>query len=148
MAKEQWLQARQAELLPCGYFHLVFTLPHALNPLISINKEKLLGLLFTCVHQVLQCFADDPKWRLNGRIGSLCVLHTWSQTLLDHYHLHCLVPAGALSGDEKKWTEARTRYLFGVKALSKAFRRRYLDQLIQLHQKKQLIVTNEAALGK
>jgi hypothetical protein len=148
MAKEQWLQARRSELLPCGYFHLVFTLPHALNPMISINKEKLLSLLFTSAHHVLQCFADDPKWRLNGRIGSVCVLHTWSQTLMDHYHLHCLVPAGALSSDEKTWTTAGKRYLFGVKSLSKAFRRRYLDQLIQLHQKKQLTMTNETSFGK
>ena len=148
MAKERWLQDRHLELLPCGYFHLVFTLPHALNLLISINKEKLLGLLFMCVQQVLQSFADDPKWRLNGRIGSLCVLHTWSQTLMDHYHLHCLVPAGALSPDEKTWTSARKRYLFGVKALSKAFRRLYLDQLIQLQETGQLISTNGTAFGE
>ncbi len=89
MAKEQWVEARKAELLPCGYFHEVFTLPHLLNPLILCNRKVLLDLLFETVNTVLAEFAADPRWRLNGRIGFVAVLHTWSQTVLDHFHLHC-----------------------------------------------------------
>ncbi|MCP3889305.1 MAG: hypothetical protein GY702_10595 [Desulfobulbaceae bacterium] len=81
MTKEQWLNARKAELLPCGYFHLVFTLPHALNPIILCNKKIMLANLFAAVNETLQVFAKDPHWRLNGQLGIIAVLHTWSQTL-------------------------------------------------------------------
>jgi hypothetical protein len=138
VAKEKWLAARMAELLPCGYFHLVFTLPHVLNLLILGNKKKLLGLLFSSANEVLRGFAKDPRWRLGGRIGSVCVLHTWSQTLLDHFHLHCLVPAGAVSFDERNWIKARKKYLFRTASLSKAFKHRYIRQLTQLYQDGQL----------
>ena len=131
-AKQKWLNARSAELLPCGYFHLVFTLPHALNPLILVNKKLLLDTLFAKVSDVLQRFGKDPQWRLAGRIGILAVLHTWSQTLMDHFHLHCLVPAGALQAD-KRWKAARGKYLFGVKALAKAFKHRYIRELTALY---------------
>jgi hypothetical protein len=138
VAKEKWLDARRAELLPCGYFHLVFTLPHELNSIILGNKERLLGLLFSTVNQVLQSFAQDPQWRLVGKIGYLAVLHTWSQTLLDHFHLHCLVPAGVLSLNELKWIKARKRYLFRNQSLAKALRHQYTQQLTQLYQDGQL----------
>lgn len=138
VAKEKWLDARRVELLPCGYFHLVFTLPHELNAIILGNKEKLLGLLFSTVNQVLQRFAQDPQWRLVGKIGYLAVLHTWSQTLLDHFHLHCLVPAGVLSLNEQKWIKARKRYLFRTESLAKALRHQYTQQLAQLYQDGQL----------
>lgn len=138
VAKEKWLDARRAELLPCGYFHLVFTLPHELNAIILGNKEKLLGLLFSTVNQVLQRFAQDPQWRLVGKIGYLAVLHTWSQTLLDHFHLHCLVPAGVLSLNEQKWIKARKRYLFRTESLANALRHQYTQQLAQLYQDGQL----------
>jgi len=131
-AKQKWLNARSAELLPCGYFHLVFTLPHGLNPLIRANSKLLLGALFAKVGDVLQQFGKDPRWRLEGRIGILAVLHTWSQTLLDHFHLHCLVPGGALKADNQ-WRAARSRYLFGVKSLAKAFKYRYISELKALH---------------
>jgi len=138
VAKEKWLDARRAELLPCGYFHLVFTLPHELNPIILSNKEKLLGLLFSTVNQVLQSFAQDPQWRLVGKIGYLAVLHTWSQTLLDHFHLHCLVPAGVLSLNEQKWIKARVSYLFRTQSLAKAIKHHYIQQLRRLYQDGQL----------
>jgi Putative transposase/Transposase zinc-binding domain len=131
-AKQKWLNARSSEILPCGYFHLVFTLPHGLNPLIRANTKLLLSALFAKVGDVLQQFGKDPRWRLEGRIGILAVLHTWSQTLLDHFHLHCLVPAGALKADNQ-WRAARTRYLFGVKSLAKAFKHRYISELQALH---------------
>lgn len=133
-AKQKWINARSAELLPCGYFHLVFTLPHDLNALIMSNTALLLGALFGEVNEVLQRFATDPQWRLGGKLGILAILHTWSQTLMDHYHLHCLVPAGVLSPDGKRWINARRRYLFDSKSLAKAFRHRYIKKLLAIYQ--------------
>jgi hypothetical protein len=144
VAKEKWLDARRAELLPCGYFHLVFTLPHELNPIILGNKEKLLGLLFSTVNHVLHSFARDPQWRLVGKIGYLAVLHTWSQTLLDHFHLHCLVPAGVLSLNEQQWIKARKRYLFRNPSLAKAVRQHYIQQLRRLYQDGQVHFAGKA----
>ncbi|GAB6905883.1 transposase [Desulfosarcina cetonica] len=126
---ERWLDARRSELLPSGYFHLVFTLPHDLNPLIHCNPKVLLDDLSGSVNETLQTFAADPKWRLNGQLGIVGVLHTWSQTLIDHFHLHCLVPAGAWSFDRLRWNPSRKSYLFRAKSLAKQFRKTYLDCL-------------------
>ena len=138
IVKEQWLNNRREELLPCGYFHGVFTLPHDLNPLILCNKRKMLDLLFESVNETLAAFAKDPQWRLNGKIGFIAVLHTWTQTLMDHFHLHCLIPAGALSFDEKTWRQARKKFLFKTDSLAKAFKRRYLKKLMVLYKKGEL----------
>jgi hypothetical protein len=129
LVKEKWLNDRKAELLPCGYFHLVFTLPHELNPIILCNKTVTLAILFAAVSSTLQAFARDPQWRLEGQLGFIAVLHTWSQTLMDHFHLHCLVPAGALSFDKTRWVSARESYLFKVESLAKELRKRYLQKL-------------------
>jgi hypothetical protein len=129
LAKEQWLNDRKAELLPCGYFHLVFTIHHKLNPIILCNKMVTLAILFATVNETLQAFAKDPQWRLEGQLGFIAVLHTWSQSLMDHFHLHCLIPAGALSFDKKRWIPARESFLFKVKSLAKEFRKRYLQKL-------------------
>lgn len=138
ITKEHWLTDRRDELLPTGYFHLVFTLPHLLNPIILCNKKQLFGVLFESVNEVLTDFAKDPQWRLEGRIGFIAVLHTWSQTLMDHFHLHCLIPAGALSFDETRWKAARRKYLFRTRSLAKAFKRRYLQKLRCLFDKRSL----------
>ena len=119
LAKVKWLEKQKSELLPVGYFHLVFTLPHQLNNLILTNKKLLLSALFKAVGETL---VDFGRTRLGGQIGLITVLHTWDQTLLDHFHLHCLVPAGALSLDQKRWSPARKNFLFPVKALSVVFR--------------------------
>jgi len=129
LVKEKWLNDRKAELLPCGYFHLVFTLPHELNAIILCNKTVTLAILFAAVSGTLQTFAKDPQWRLEGQLGIISVLHTWSQTLMDHFHLHCLVPAGALSFDKTRWVPARESFLFRVESLAKEFRKRYLQKL-------------------
>lgn len=142
MVKEQWLAARQAELLPCGYFHLVFTLPHVLNLLVLHNRKLCLGLIFSSANQTLQCFAADPRWRLTGQLGFIGVLHTWSQTLIDHFHLHCLIPAGALSRDHR-WIHARKNYLFRLESLAACFRNRYLAQLLVLFDKGELVLPPE-----
>jgi predicted Zn-ribbon and HTH transcriptional regulator len=148
MTKERWLNDRKAELLPCGYFHLVFTLPHDLNPIILCNRKKTLAILFAAVNETLQAFAKDPQWRLEGQLGFIAVLHTWSQTLLDHFHLHCLVPAGAFSPVHNKWNPARESFLFRVESLAKEFRKRYLCKLGKAYNRKKLIFPGKtAAIG-
>lgn len=129
MTKEEWLDKRRDELLPCGYFHLVFTLPHEFNPLIRLNRRALLTALFTAVKETLMAFAADPQWKLKGKPGILTVLHTWSQTLIDHYHLHCLVPAGVLSFDGRRWIASNDKFLFRIESLAKEFKKRYLAQI-------------------
>jgi predicted Zn-ribbon and HTH transcriptional regulator len=126
LAKARWLEARASELLPVGYFHVVFTLPHELNPLILCNKAVALKILFDAVSQTLLQFGSDPRNGLGGKIGFLTVLHTWDQKLLDHFHLHCLVPAGALSPDGRRWIAARENFLFPVLALGKVFRGKFI----------------------
>ena len=148
LTKEKWLNERQAELLPCGYFHLVFTLPHALNPIILSNKNTTLNILFAAVNQTLQAFAKDPQWRLEGRLGFISVLHTWSQTLIDHFHIHCLIPAGALSFTKDKWIPANEKYLFKITSLAKAFRKRYLKLLANAYLEDKLIFTQKTAALK
>lgn len=145
ITKEKWLNARKAELLPCGYFHLVFTLPHTLNPIILCNKKLMLGILFAAVNETLQAFAKDPQWRLNGQLGIVAILHTWSQTLLDHFHLHCLVPGGAFSAVHNRWTPARESFLFRIQSLAKEFRKRYLGKLGNAFRKGKLIFPGKTA---
>ena len=129
LTKEQWLSDRKAELLPCGYFHLVFTLPHDLNPIILCNKKITLQILFTSVNETLQAFAKDPQWHLEGQLGFIAVLHTWSQNLMDHFHLHCLIPAGALSFTKDRWVPARESFLFRIESLAKEVKKCYLQNL-------------------
>ncbi len=138
LVKEKWLNARKSELLPCPYFHNVFTLPHELNPLILVNMKTMMGILFAAVKETLQAFAHDPQWRLEGQLGFISVLHTWNQKLLDHFHLHCIIPAGVLSFDKKKWTVGREEYLFKVESLGKDFRNRYLHKLQKAYEKEEL----------
>ena len=126
LAKAKWLKKQTSELLPVGYFHLVFTLPHELNWLILSCKKLLLSLLFKAVSETLLEFGAT---HLGGTLGIIAVLHTWDQTLKDHFHLHCLIPAGALSFDQSRWISARKNFLFHVKALSPAFRRKFLRSL-------------------
>ena len=126
LAKARWLEKQTSELLPVGYFHLVFTLPHELNRLVLTNKKKMLSVLFKAVSETLLEFGQS---RLGGTMGIIAVLHTWDQTLKDHFHLHCLVPAGALSFDQSRWIAARKNFLFPVKALSRVFRRKFLALL-------------------
>ncbi len=146
MTKEQWLDKRRQELLPCGYFHLVFTIPHVLNLLILANRKELLKCLFFAVKNTIFAFAADPQWRLGGKPGILAILHTWSQTLIDHFHVHCLVPAGVLSFDGRKWIPSKDNFLFGAKSMAKEFKKQYLallesklDQLTLPENYKQLI---------
>jgi Putative transposase/Transposase zinc-binding domain len=113
-----WLERQSAALLPIPYFHLVFTLPHALNPLIRQNRRALFDLLFGAATQTLQEFG---RQKLKAQIGITAVLHTWGQTLVDHYHLHGIVTGGGLALDDSGWNAARPYFLFPIKALSTMF---------------------------
>lgn len=144
-AKEQWLKDREAELLPTSYFHFVVTLPHDLNPVILWNKEKLLDILFSSVSETLQAFARDPQWRLVGEPGFIAVLHTWDQKLLDHFHLHVLIPAGVLSLDHSRWVPARENFLFRIESVAKGVRNRYVRHLEDLYEKAELIFPGHLA---
>jgi hypothetical protein len=129
LAKERWLAARRAELLPVPYFHLVFTLPHELNTLAQGNPRVVYGLLFESVSATLIEFGANPRW-LGGEIAATLILHTWGQTLSQHLHLHCLVAAGALHADGH-WIRSRRGFLFPVQALSQVFRGKFLAALKQ-----------------
>jgi len=139
LAKAKWLEKQNSELLPVGYFHLVFTLPHVLNGLILGNKKILFALLFKAVSETLLEFGQR---RFGGTVGIIAVLRTWDQTLKDHFHLHCLVPAGALSFDHRRWICARKNFLFPVKALSRVFRGKFLDLLQRTCEKGKIPAAN------
>jgi hypothetical protein len=126
-AKERWLAARRAELLPVPYYHLVFTLPHELNGLAQGNPRELYTMLFAAASETLIEFGRNPHW-LGGEIAATLVLHTWGQTLTQHLHVHCLVGAGALSA-AGSWIRSRRGFLFPVKALSIVFRGKFLAAL-------------------
>src|SRR2546426_1498500 len=129
LAKVRWVEARLRDLLPIPYFHCVFTLPHTLNPLAQSNPRVLYGLLFQTAAATLQAFGRDPTW-LGGELGITMVLHTWSQTLEHHIHVHCVVTGGALAPDGDRWIPTKRRdFLFPVKALSRVFRGKYLAAL-------------------
>jgi hypothetical protein len=132
LAKSVWLEKRQQELLPVPYFHNVFTLPHELNRLILAserNRRALLGLLFQATAQTLLAFGNN---NLDGKVGFTTVLHTWDQQLRPHFHVHCVIAAGALAEDGSKWNAAGKNFMFPVRALSKVFRGKYLAGLEQL----------------
>jgi predicted Zn-ribbon and HTH transcriptional regulator len=126
--KAQWIEDRKAELLPVPYFHLVFTVPHALNALILAHKRPLLTLLFNAASQTLVQFGHR---NLGGQIGCTMVLHTWDQTLGAHFHVHCVIAAGALAANGERWIAADPRFLFPVRALSTVFRGKFCAALAQ-----------------
>jgi len=128
LAKERWLAARRADLLPVEYFHVVFTLPHTLNSLAQGNPRVLYALLFSAARETLATFGADPR-HLGGEVGGLAILHTWGQTLEQHLHLHCVVPGGALARDRTTWLPAKPGFLFPVRALARVFRGKYLAGL-------------------
>lgn len=137
ITKERWLEARKAELLPIRYFHVVFTLPHELNPIALCNKRLVLGILFRSMAETLLEFGRNPGNGLGGLIGFLAFLHTWDQQLKDHFHIHCLVPAGALSLNGLSWINCQYDYLFPQAALSKRFRKKFTGYLNQVKTKLQ-----------
>jgi putative transposase/transposase-like zinc-binding protein len=130
LGRAKWLEKRQAELLPCEYFHVVFTLPEPLAKLSLQNKRQMYNLLFRATAETLQTIAADPK-HLGAQIGFFCILHTWGQTLTAHPHLHCVVPGGGISLDGRQWIACRPGFFLPVKVLSRRFRKLYLRYLEQ-----------------
>jgi len=127
-ARDHWLVERAKELLPVPYCHVVFTVPESLAPLALQNPRLVYGLLFRAVSQTLLEIAADPR-RLGAQIGFLAVLHTWSQNLLHHPHIHCVVPAGGLAPDGSRWIRCRRKFFLPVKVLSRLFRGKLLALL-------------------
>jgi hypothetical protein len=125
MPRERWLQARKAEILPTAYFHVVFTLPHELNPIILDNKAIMVNMLFKAVSKTLLAFGKN---KLGGKLGFIAILHSWDQRLNAHFHLHCLVAGGAVSEDWTQWSPCDT-YLFNEQALSVVFRAKFIDYM-------------------
>lgn len=130
--RERWIQAREADLLPVPYFHVVFTLPDTLNQLCLHKPAVLYNLLFKTAWSVIDSFGKDAKW-LGAQPGMISILHTWGQTLTLHPHLHCIVPGGGLT-KAGNWKTAKSdgKYLFNVKAMSKTFRGKYIAGLKEL----------------
>jgi Putative transposase/Transposase zinc-binding domain len=127
-ARLRWLAKRQQETLDVGYFHVVFTLPHELNPLCRQNPKLLYDLLFSTSAATMLDLAADPK-RLGAEIGFLSILHTWGQNLMLHPHVHCVIPAGGLSPDRANWVHPRYAFFLPVKVLSRVFRGRFVAEL-------------------
>jgi hypothetical protein len=128
LAKEKWLRARQRELLPVPYFHIVFTIPDELNRLALVNQALVYAMLFQSAAQTLLCLGRDPK-HLGAEIGLIAVLHTWGQNMMDHPHLHCIVPGGGLSSDGGRWIGSRENFFIPVQVLSRVFRGKFLESL-------------------
>jgi Putative transposase/Transposase zinc-binding domain len=141
-AREKWLCARRQELLPVCYFHLVFSVPHALVPLMWQNKKLLFGLLFETSAATLLEVAANPA-RLGAEIGFLAILHTWGQTLQGHPHIHCVVPGGGLSPDHSRWVRVPPHFFLPVRVLSRVFRGKFLAGLGQAFDRKQLAFHGE-----
>lgn len=122
----EWLEGQEALLLPVPYFHVVFTLPHGLNPLVQQNRRALYDLLFQSAAQTLLLFGRN---NLGVQLGLTLVLHTWSQTLLDHYHVHCIVTGGGFELQGGGWKSVAPKFLFPVRALGTVFQAKYCQGL-------------------
>lgn len=147
LAKQRWLERQGADLLDIDYWHLVFTLPHALNALAQGNPGVIYRLLFRAASQTLLEFGRNPRW-LGGELGITMVLHTWGQKLDQHIHVHGVVTGGALSPDGERWIAAKPGFLFPVRALAAVFRGKYLQELAQAHQRGKLkFARSTAPLG-
>ena len=144
-ARQRWLAAREREVLPTSYFHIVFSVPHELNVFALENPRAFYDLLFTVSAASALEMAANPK-RLGAEIGMISVLHTWGQNLLLHPHIHCLIPAGGLSPDHRHWVGSRHRFFLPVKALGRVFRGKFVAGLKRLYRRKKLGCTGPAAV--
>ena len=131
-AARDWLAAREADLLPVGYFHLVFTLPTEIAPIAYQNKAVIYDLLFCTAAETLLTIAADPR-HLGARIGATAVLHTWGSAMTHHPHVHMIVPGGGISLDGSRWISCRPGFLLPVRVLSRLFRRLFLAGLAEAH---------------
>lgn len=125
-ASVQWVQQRIDELLPVPYFHVVFTIPAELNPFALRNKKFFYALFFRCMWETLQELAKDPRL-LGGMMGVIAILHTWGQNLMDHPHIHCIIPGGVLSFDHTQWNPCSKDFLLPISVVQKLFKGKFLD---------------------
>ncbi len=128
----RWLEARQADLLPVEYYHVVFTLPAPIGAIAWYNKQVIYGLLFDIAADTLRTIAADPR-HLGAQIGATLVLHTWGSALTHHPHVHGIVPGGGLSPNGERWIACRPGFFLPVRILSRLFRRRFLEALTEAH---------------
>ena len=131
-AAKRWLEARQADLLPVDYYHVVFTLPAPISDIAYYNKAVVYGLLFEIAAETLTTIAVDPK-HLGAQVGATLVLHTWGSALTHHPHVHGIVPGGGLSLDGQRWVSCKPGFFLSVRVLSRLFRRRFLEALQEVH---------------
>jgi Putative transposase/Transposase zinc-binding domain len=143
-AARHWLEARQAELLPVEYYHVVFTLPAPISAIAYYNKAVIYGLLFDIAAETLRTIAADPRHR-GAHIGATLVLHTWGSALTHHPHVHGIVPGGGLSHDAERWVACRPGFFLPVRVLSRRFRRRFLEALEKVYRSGQLQFFGEYA---
>ncbi|MEE8507359.1 MAG: IS91 family transposase [Kiloniellales bacterium] len=137
-AAREWLAARQAELLPAAYFHVVFTLPAPIADIAYHNKAEVYAILFKAAAETLLRIAADPR-HLGARIGLTAVLHTWGSALTHHPHVHCIVPGGGISPDGARWISCRPGFFLPVRVLSRLFRRLVLEKLVAVHEAGRLL---------
>jgi len=139
-ARQRWIAARRQEVLDTRYFHVVFTLPHELHPLILQNQAALYNLLFRSVADTLLEVAANPE-HLGAEIGFFGILHTWGQNLLFHPHIHCVIPGGGLSSDHTQWIHPRYPFFLPIKPLSKVFRGKFVAGLKRVFRQGRLTFT-------
>jgi hypothetical protein len=126
--KERWLESRKRDVLPTPYFHVVFTMPEQLWPIALRNRKVVYDILFKSASETLKELAKSPR-HLGAQIGFIALLHTWSQTLMHHPHIHCIVPGGGLSADGKRWIGCKEEFFIRVEVLSRLFRGKFLHYL-------------------
>jgi hypothetical protein len=143
-AARRWLDARQSDLLPVEYYHVVFTLPAPIAAIAYQNKALIYGLLFDVAAETLLTIGSGPK-HLGARIGATLVLHTWGSALTHHPHVHGIVPGGGLSPDRERWVACKRGFFLSVRVLSRLFRRRFLEELANAHRSGQLHFFGEYA---
>ena len=143
-ARELWVKTRESELLQVPYYHIVFTIPDILNPIVLVNKRQLYGILFKAASETLLTLGRDPN-RLGAEIGIIAVLHTWGQTLTEHPHLHCIVPGGGLTPDCKRWKYSKkvkfNKFFIHVNVISDLFKKKYLYYLKKAYKNNKLKCT-------
>ena len=136
MKKEKWIEDRTHDLLPVEYFHVVFTIPSELNPLVLRNQRVMYDLLFRLVSETLVELAND---RIGARIGFIAILHTWGQNLMEHPHIHCIVTGGGLSPEGSRWVSCRKNFFIPVRVMSALFRGKFLDYLKKSYKSEKLV---------
>jgi hypothetical protein len=137
LAREKWIISQKENLLSTNYFHVVFTIPDSLNEMALRNQREVYSIMFKACSRTLLELAEDKKY-LGAKIGFITILHTWGQNLIDHNHIHCIVPGGGLSLDGSRWIGTRKDFFIPVKVMSRVFRGKFLDYLKESYEKNRL----------